>query len=361
MYASLRVHQLKDYAFRDDMWSVLYVFCDLVSGGLPWMSYAANRDRETCEKMKKEIFELGQAEALLQGENYHIASYKRSKMQEDGKIDLQQLPDPLTLSKDVKKVALLREAFEHLGSLDFEDSPDYELLQAKLHGFLEGATHDDSVPRMQFHPKKSKLSDRFSPVQDETQKTWDAEVPVWDLPDTIDPLDSEEVWKSAKLQVETEDSQEPPPNGEAGLFARLPVDFQFRVAQMNYHTRHADDTPHHIALRDFMKVALPLLYGEWDCGKFEEDNHKSSDHAFRRELYLKVVEMCLACAFKFKMFSSSGCYNVTDENAAKRRRIVSTLGKGERLAVSKVIVGLKATRKQEMKKAAAPPPQLKFS
>ncbi|EEC50328.1 predicted protein, partial [Phaeodactylum tricornutum CCAP 1055/1] len=36
MYASLRVHQGKDYAPRDDVWSLLYVFCDLVSGGLPW-------------------------------------------------------------------------------------------------------------------------------------------------------------------------------------------------------------------------------------------------------------------------------------------------------------------------------------
>ncbi|OEU16502.1 hypothetical protein FRACYDRAFT_155050, partial [Fragilariopsis cylindrus CCMP1102] len=36
MYASVRVHQLNDYCPRDDIWSLLYVFCDLASGGLPW-------------------------------------------------------------------------------------------------------------------------------------------------------------------------------------------------------------------------------------------------------------------------------------------------------------------------------------
>ena len=54
MYASLRVHQLKDYCPRDDMWSVMYVFCDLVSGGLPWMSYAAARNRDMCQTVKEQ-------------------------------------------------------------------------------------------------------------------------------------------------------------------------------------------------------------------------------------------------------------------------------------------------------------------
>eukprot|EP00536_Pseudo-nitzschia_multiseries_P002533 jgi/Psemu1/183719/e_gw1.34.40.1 len=36
MYASVRVHQLREYSPRDDIWSLMYVFCDLASGGLPW-------------------------------------------------------------------------------------------------------------------------------------------------------------------------------------------------------------------------------------------------------------------------------------------------------------------------------------
>ena len=48
MYASLCIHQGKDYCPRDDAWSVLYVFCDLVSGGLPWMSHAAHQEQHEC-------------------------------------------------------------------------------------------------------------------------------------------------------------------------------------------------------------------------------------------------------------------------------------------------------------------------
>ena len=37
MYASLRVHQSRDYCHRDDLWGLMYVFCDLLSGGLRWV------------------------------------------------------------------------------------------------------------------------------------------------------------------------------------------------------------------------------------------------------------------------------------------------------------------------------------
>lgn len=53
MYASLRVHQGCDHCRRDDLWGLMYVFCDLVSGGLPWMKYAANRERAVCQRMKE--------------------------------------------------------------------------------------------------------------------------------------------------------------------------------------------------------------------------------------------------------------------------------------------------------------------
>ena len=55
MYASLRVHQGKDHCPRDDIWGLLYVFCDLVTGGLPWMSHAAARDRSSCQIIKEMV------------------------------------------------------------------------------------------------------------------------------------------------------------------------------------------------------------------------------------------------------------------------------------------------------------------
>jgi hypothetical protein len=357
MYASLRVHQLKDYGFRDDMWSVLYVFCDLVTGGLPWMSYAANRDRETCQKIKETIFETKDASRMLQGELYHIASYKRDKMQQDGKTELPPLPEPLAISTDPAKVELLRQAFDHVGSLGFASVPDYELLQRCLHGYLEGSTYDEAVPKMKFQSKKK--SSGFSPERDDSRKDWDAKTPQWDLVNLLDPMDDKEIWRDAKQQVLTEDINLTPAGGDAGDTARLPVEFQFRIAQMSYHSRHAKDTPHHVALRDFMKTAVPLLYGEWDSLTFEKGNHNSK--GYRRELYLKVIEKCLKCAQRFQNFSSKECYYEISENESKKRKIASNLGKGAMSAVSKVLVGLNVARKQEMKKPTAPPPVLSFS
>jgi serine/threonine protein kinase len=356
MYASLRVHQLKDYAFRDDMWSVLYVFCDLVSGGLPWMAHAANRDRETCQKMKQDIFEKKEAEKLLQGEMYHLASYKRDRMLADGKLDVQPLPEPLELSNDTAKVKSLQEAFDHLGSLGFADRPDYGLLQTCLRRFCNGLTYDASVLKMSFQNK----SRAFSPPPDD-EPAWDDSIPLWDFDDIVDPMNDKRIWKEARLQIDVEDFHGQPQQDDAVDFARLPVELQFRIAQMNYHSDHVEVTPPHIALRDFMRTAIPLLYGEWDCGRYEKGNHSSNTDRFRRDLFLKVVEMCLKCASEFNLFSSKECYYDASEHPSKKRKIATSFGEGPLLAVSKIIVGLRACKAQETAKPTAPPAVLSFS
>lgn len=356
MYASLRVHQLKDYAFRDDMWSVLYVFCDLVSGGLPWMAYAANRDRETCQKMKEDIFEKKETEKLLQGEDYHLSRYKYDRMQSDGVVDLPAIAPPIEISKDIAKVDSLQKAFDHLGSLGFADKPNYELLQTCLRNFRDGETHDESISKMSFNSK----SRAFSPPADD-EPAWDASSPLWDLDDVVDPMNDRSIWRDARLQVEMEDAPGLQQQDDAADFARLPVELQFRIAQMNYHTEHADDTPPHIALRDFMRTAIPLLYGGWDSAKYEKGNHSSNADRFRRELFLKIVDMCLKCVAAFKQFSSTECYYDTSEQPSKKRKIKSTFEHGSLLPVSKIILGLRACKAQETAKPTAPPAVLSFT
>ena len=355
MYASLRVHQLKDYTFRDDMWSVLYVFCDLVSGGLPWMAYAANRDRETCQSMKQDIFENRNTAKLLQGEFYHLASYKRDKMQLDGRSELPIVPEPLLISTDSVKVQALQQAFDHLGTLGFADRPNYELLQECLRHFTHGETHDESVPKMSFENKPK----GFSPSPEES--SWDTSTHLWNFKDIVDPVDDRDIWRDAKLQFETEELPDVVHGDDATELARLPVDLQFRIAQMNYHSEHPEDTPHCSALRDFMNIAIPLLYSEWDASKFEKGNHSCNADRFRRELYLKLVDMCLRCASQFKYFSTKECYYKPTEGNSKRRKVVSTLGKGTKDAVSKVLLGLQIAKSQEMNKPTAPPAALTFS
>ena len=156
MYASVRVHQSKDYSPRDDMWSLMYVFCDLASGGLPWMQHAATRDREACRMLKERIHgEVegipDQTEQLLKGNEYHVALHEKTR----GDIDAppppsngdqeSSLPTPLAMSRDKRKVQLLRTAFDHLGKLSYFDMPDYALLQSCIKGFLDDLVEEPSV------------------------------------------------------------------------------------------------------------------------------------------------------------------------------------------------------------------------
>jgi len=77
MYASLRVHQGYDHCRRDDIWGLMYVFCDLVSGGLPWFGYATtNRDRSMCQKIKEWVH--GEREAIDDDDNNNNDSTNKS-------------------------------------------------------------------------------------------------------------------------------------------------------------------------------------------------------------------------------------------------------------------------------------------
>eukprot|EP00546_Thalassionema_frauenfeldii_P003628 CAMPEP_0178936416 /NCGR_PEP_ID=MMETSP0786-20121207/25168_1 /TAXON_ID=186022 /ORGANISM="Thalassionema frauenfeldii, Strain CCMP 1798" /LENGTH=310 /DNA_ID=CAMNT_0020614831 /DNA_START=566 /DNA_END=1498 /DNA_ORIENTATION=+ len=308
--------------------------------------------------MKKDIFENKKTEELLKGEAYHIVQFKRDKMAQDGRSDLPELPSTLDLSKDTDKVELLTKAFDHVGQLDFNEIPDYELLQRCIRGFLKGKSYDEEIPKMQLSDEKT----AFSPQREGTNKCWDDASPAWDLQDFLDPLDSLGVWKDAATQAECEESDELLLSNDASEFVRLPIEYQFRIAQMNYHAQHSEDTPHHIALRDFMKVALPLVYGEWDSAKFEKGNHRSNNDGYRRDLFLKIVEMCLDCASSFEDFFSTQCYYDTDVNPSKKRRVLTTHNrKRYYTTVSVVILGLQSAKSKEIDKRSAPPPALRFS
>ena len=185
MYASLRVHQGKDHCPRDDIWGLLYVFCDLVSGGLPWMGYASARDRSSCQIIKEMVVgERGRddwegvaddkegtkkvegmadkpnpdkvpkdggdaMEWLLYGAEYHNAKYRRD-MKNQGTTpppaDPDSLPEPLPLSKNKHYIDCLRKAFRHVASLGFVEMPDYDLICECLRGFLTDIGPEHSMP-----------------------------------------------------------------------------------------------------------------------------------------------------------------------------------------------------------------------
>ncbi len=359
MYASPRVHQGRDYCPRDDVWSLLYVFCDLVSGGLPWMSYAAGRERESCQAFKERIHANDGEESslLLMGDHYHVAAFKREKQlaaqsqSSDGRSTI-PLPEPHPMSKDEHKVNLLRKAFRHLSELQFYDTPDYTLIQESIWGFLElnDACKELSIEEMQWESTSSTS-------EADAVKTRPVNHPTWELIVSADGESAIDDTVFQDLEVR---------GGSA--YGGLPLEFQFKVGQMEYNQTHGVEI--HRTLNDWMQVALPLLYKEWDAKKFEDGGHRTSTDGFRRDRYLSLLQSCLACAKKEDCFQSRNCYYYIDDReedpTPKKRKVeIQVNHESDKhsplVFVSRVLVGLERAIELEKAKKSPPPVRISFS
>jgi tau tubulin kinase len=386
MYASLRVHQLRDYCPRDDMWSLMYVFCDLVSGGLPWMQQAANRDRTECQRIKEmvhgdgEKYETDQTELLLMGDCYHVAKFRKDRYEAAAQaaessgrqppappsksIDL---PPPLALSQDPRLVSRLRDVFTHLAKLEFWETPDYDMIQRNIRGFLDTTVRTPLLPRISYDMPVADRGMHKSSLLDSRRN-----MPRGSLPEETDPL-------AGDIFENVDDSSESAKNSDDCL-RLLPLELRYRLAQMEYHASRPDAVPMTLALRDWLKATLPLLYGEWDTPKYE-GRHRTSTDGLKRELYLELLERCLRWASAFDNFTSKSCYtkdttkkrllessrrsNSGDDPAASTRiskqRRIDPLAAAF-ITVSRALFGLRlAIQVEQAKKSGAQATRLNFS
>lgn len=439
MYASLRVHQGKDHCPRDDIWGLLYVFCDLVSGGLPWMSHAASRDRNSCQILKEIVLgERGQddwgdegeggratppnpelvpkngedcMEWLLYGAEYHMAKFKRDQAatrasQSGEEAEQSPLPEPLALSKNQHYVECLRKAFRHVASLGFVEMPNYDLIDECLRGFLakpETSEESEIVPPIDWKDRRSSTKKRRLSNTPKCSAI-DTGGVVWDLLDAedADPLDSNalidaENDRRAALEaaaaamddvsrvtggassaanltnpsnvVSTNLDPGSSLSGEAADMARLPLQLQFALAQAEYNAEHPQSLPRHLALRDWMALAVPLAHGTWNAAMWERGNHRTDDDGYRNEVYMSMLQKCLCAAEPFDNFSDRNCFYYPSEDGVtrKRRRIgTSTVDDVDKetesplLVVSRVFFSLRLALDLERGKNFAPPPKLSF-
>lgn len=365
------------------------------------MQHAANRDRQACQKLKERIHgeEEGrpdETKRLLMGNEYHVALFNKCKGGIDppeGALDLSDLPKPLALSKDEKKVSLLRKAFDHLKSLSYYDMPDYSLIKECLEGFVDENAQEQCaglaiIPWEKLHQQSKETKRKGKPVLGKGIPTW--EFDVSDENDnsgngdsangknghgedsnyySLDPVTAD-TFMEAEANSEMPDENSRQSEGE---FIRLPLELRFRIAQMEYNMLHYTKIPPHLALRDWLRVALPVLYGEWDSKTFEKGGHRTSTDGYRRETYLQVIDKCFKCAEQFSHFRQLACVYQKEEKDAdparrrKRRRITSTISApktgslgSDLLTIAKVSFGLRHAKRLEQKKAYAPPPRLQF-
>lgn len=321
------------------------------------MSYAATRDRETCQQLKAKICNHPEETAqLLMGEAYNVSKFKRDKAEKEGAEKLPELAEPLALAKDEKKVKLLGQAFKHLASLNYWDEPDYDLIQWCLHGFLEDPVEGD--------PGVDEIS--WDTLDESTAKNrrtpkWKEGVPTFEIENVLDYIDPE-LWADADAEKAKTPSQPTSIYDTAVDFSRLPVEWQYRIAKMEHTAKGASNVEHHVALRDFMQVALPLVYGDWDSNTYERPLNVPNRDLYLRVVYYKLVNKCLAFARKFHNFEDRSCFYGAEgsPDSAKRRKVsfgmdeATSFSDNDMVALSRVLFALEAARQSESRKG--PPP-----
>jgi hypothetical protein len=352
-------------------------------------------------------------EWLLFGAEYHNAKYRRDvKVQGSSEADVDSfpsLPEPLALSKNSHYVGCLRRAFRHVASLGFVELPDYDLIYECLRGFLRDVdpADDRAVPPIDWKDRPASkrarrtVSNAAPPALDSGGVTWHP------LDDDVDPLDDgtlaeaetdrrvaldsaaalEESTRSTKLDgiggASAASSLDPGASlaGEAADLARLPLQLQFRLSQVEYNARHPNTIQPHVALRDWMALAVPLAHGTWDTATWERGNHRTDNDGYRNEVYMSMLHKCLDAADPFDRFSDRECYYhplAEGETKAKRRRVctsavpqlVSENAEGDvndgdvaeslLVVVSRVFFSLRLALDMERGKNFAPPPKLSF-
>jgi len=429
MYASLRVHQKKDYCRRDDIWGLIYVFCDLVSGGLPWMNYAANRNRQMCQIIKEYVHgerenmdenapggseSTDRFEELLKGAEYHLSKFKCDmviKEMKDANVDydeakLPKIAEPLAMASDSVKVNALRDIFNHLTSLEFADRPDYDLISDCLGRFVDNnATVDSDVPFINWEqpsPEEVGYAEwkKIGSKRPKKMKKGIRPSLVFEDDGDVDPLHDSTLEQADDLkEIEVAQQAEKVEGGFRGNninygsgtalstlnvtssneseLSRLPLQLQFRLAQVEYNAMNPDTIPIHLAFRDWMELSTSLVYDTWDSEKYEKGNHRTNDDGYRRELFLRVVHQTLEAAKPFDNFISSDCFyfenkdgNDEDIRYRKKRKITiaskdtidgDATSRSTLLAFSKVSCALRALMEIEKERLFAPPPALSFS
>jgi len=363
MYASLRVHQSHDYGRRDDIWGLLYVFCDLVSGGLPWMKQAGERDREMCKKMKEYVH--GEGNELMQPQDI-----KNPKLDKDGNVsepeegeevlykdhieDLLKgaahhlvkqrkktnsnivIPPPLAISLDGRRVESLRKAFEHVSNLTFQDEPDYAFVQKCLYGFLpskddpENVKNEDAMlPPIDWNmspttrtPKTTQSSNlklnnlsssELTDMEVVMERIWPQQYITKDNSistiDDITPALLEEAEQQCILQQAQSTTNPSNSNNASNSNSsptapeqNLPISLQFRVAQVEYNARNASTISKPMALNHWMQLGFSILFLKWSM-KYEK-GRRNEDDGYRREEYVKVLKRCMDAAVPFDKFQS---------------------------------------------------------
>jgi len=175
-------------------------------------------------------------------------------------------------------------------------------------------------------------------------------------------------------------------NEQKSSKTRLPLNLQLRLAQVEYNAMNHKTIPPHLALRDWMELAVVLAYIPWDSKKYERAGNRKNGNLYQRESYARILEQCLKGGEAFNMFQSRDCFYypaddvcATEEDGGgggsgvklRKRRKISAVVKndsispppnvrGDMMELSKVICMLRKNLDLEQNRTLAPPPAISW-
>lgn len=118
MYASVNLHDNQDQAPRDDCWSLIYVYIDLICGKLPWTEVAKKGGEKDQVAALKREYTLN-PEKFIEWIHSTITNVIQSQSIETKEVLLQF---PVAVGVQLQQLML------YLLTLTYEDTPDYELV-----------------------------------------------------------------------------------------------------------------------------------------------------------------------------------------------------------------------------------------
>mmetsp|Transcript_23329 Transcript_23329/g.21218 ORF Transcript_23329/g.21218 Transcript_23329/m.21218 type:complete len:468 (-) Transcript_23329:478-1881(-) len=137
LYASPHTHRNEDLSPRDDLYSLIYVFLDLICGKLPWTDEARNKQKSAVAALK-EMY-VDDPEKLVTWVSEVVASMEVKHNDTCKDYDCNFPP-----IAQYQCVVIL----QHLKSLEYESTPDYALIERSFHTMIENPElHDVSNPK----------------------------------------------------------------------------------------------------------------------------------------------------------------------------------------------------------------------
>jgi tau tubulin kinase len=115
LYASPFIHEGEDQCPRDDLFSLVFVFCDLVCGKLPWSEAARLKDKNGVASLKKQY--LTDPRRFLEWIKVQAEEADNTKRFTEG--------EPNFPSHAQEQCLII---IRHLQALKYEDTPNYALI-----------------------------------------------------------------------------------------------------------------------------------------------------------------------------------------------------------------------------------------